>query len=801
MRLLIDADQISTLADRFRGVSMQLLNTAQTVRNDAWSAELSSRDTKVKTATEVTSRVATKYEAHASSLDSQANELRQIESLVRGDHGDQAVLTAVAPNNWGTTPRIAPLQPLVTIPTPTIRSITDAMVPVDPMMVMPNAVAALQSIPNWITPTSSTVVQQVQAQLPEEMLPVKPKKKKGLFGRIFGAIGNFFKSLWNAVKKIAKKLWKTLETTLKGVWLALKNMSFKKLLLLAGTLALQFIPGLGQAAAGLIFGAANAARVVSIASAAYNVVNAGRAAYAVVTRGIHGIGDVFGIIGGVSGALGSIGTLGQSIGGVAARVGAFATRAAAGLASVTTAFSTAANSVLGAVSQGISTVLGRVGSFISSIVPRTGPLADVLRVIGRTAASVADWVKDTVKGVGRVITDVRDWVNKTVEDVRAKFQSVVDGLAGSIAQSNPAMGTFVRTLIDRKITEGVIKITTVWDDIRKIVDDGIREALAIVLPARALITGSPALIQGTLEAALRRTTLWTGPAPEVLAAVDETLTPVVDWTPTDPTTPETVLESVATDVTPSSSPEATTTASDGVESTTSTTSPTAPSTGTGEDNLQNIPEDRTTLAPVAELVTTNETLVPTTTDAIVDAVSPIGSATIEASTVIAGSSDTPSIPAVPTVDPANKLDCVMPPDPTLPPVVKDATPTVDPAGKLDCVMPPDPTQPPVVKDSFTDGSTKDQPLPRCVLPGNPKLPTAVATPIISDHRSGILPVNDPSALDALRNNLNVITPNGPIATAWLSPVSATQSSTMQGLLGLVDPTNEHSAMLRSLVAA
>jgi hypothetical protein len=764
MRLLIDADQISTLADRFRGVSMQLLNTAQTVRNDAWSAELSSRDTKVKTATEVTSRVATKYEAHATSLDSQANELKQIESLVRGDHGDHAVLTAVRPTNWGTTPRIAPLQPLVTVPTPTIRSITDAMVSVDPMVIMPNAVAALQSIPTWITPTSTAVVDQVRAQLPEEMLPVKPKKKKGLFGRIFSAIGNFFKSLWNAVKKIAAKLWKTLETTLKGVWLALKNMSFKKLLLLAGTLALQFIPGLGQAAAGLIFGAANAARVVSIASAAYNVVNAGRAAYAVVTRGIHGIGDVFGIIGGVSGALGSIGSLGQSIGGVAARVGAFATRAAAGLTSVTTAFSTAANSVLGAVSQGLSNVLGRVGSFISSIVPRTGPLADVLRVIGRTASSVVAWVKDTIKGVGKVITDVTDWVNKTIEDVRSKFESVVQGLASSVGQTNPALGGFLRTLIDRKITEGVIKITSVWDDIRKIVQDGIDEALATILPARALITGSPALIQGTLEAALRRTTLWTGPAPEVLEAINETLTPVIDWTPTDPTTPETVLESVATDVAPSSSPEATTTASDEVTST----------------------------------------------------------------TVTAGSSDAPSIPAAPTIDPANKLDCVMPPDPTQPPVakdstpnvdpagkldcvmppnptqppvVKDATPTVDPAGKLDCVMPPDPTQPPVVKDSLTDGSTKDQPLPRCVLPGDPKLPTAVATQIINDHRSGILPVNDPSALDALRNNLNVITPNGPIATAWLSPVSTTQSSTMQGLLGLVDPTNEQSAMLRNLVAA
>jgi hypothetical protein len=335
MRLLIDADQIGTLADKFRGVSMQLLNAAQTVRNDAWSVELSDRDSKVKTATEVTARVATKYEAHAGSLDTQANELKQIESLVRGDHGDQTVLTPVPATNWGAAPTVAPLAPLVTVPVSSPRLLTDGIMSGDITTVMPNAVAALQSIPTWITPTSTTVVEQVRAQLPEEMLPTKPKKKKGLFGRIFGAIGGFFKKLWNSVKKLASKLWKTLENTLKGVWLALKNMSFKQLLLLGGTLALQFIPGLGQAVAGAVFGAANAARVVTIANAAYRVYTAGRTVYTAVTQGVHGIAGFIGLAGGVAGALGSVGTLGQTIGGAAARVGAFATRVGEGITRVT----------------------------------------------------------------------------------------------------------------------------------------------------------------------------------------------------------------------------------------------------------------------------------------------------------------------------------------------------------------------------------------------------------------------------------------------------------------------------------
>jgi hypothetical protein len=133
--------------------------------------------------------------------------------------------------------------------------------------------------------------------------------------------------------------------------------------------------------------------------------------------------------------------------------------------------------------------------------------------------------------------------------------------------------------------------------------------------------------------------------------------------------------------------------------------------------------------------------------------------------------------------------------------------------KPDCVMEPDPTLPPVAKDPII---TKPLPDPVCDLPKKTRslwripvsdikrllaspvcaLPKDFSSPALDHNLSGILPINDPAALDALRNNLNLIAPNAPIATAWVSPVSTTQSSTMQSLLGLVDPTNERSAMLR-----
>ncbi len=777
MRLLIDADQIGTLADRFRGVSMQLLNTAQTVRNDAWSAELSDRDTKLKTATEVTARVATKYEAHAGSLDSQANELKQIESLVRGDHGDQTVLNAVPPTNWGTAPTIAPLlQPVVTVPQPVVRSITDSIAPLDPMEVMPNAVNALQSVPTWVTPTSATVVEQVRAQLPEEMLPVKPKKKKkGLFGRIFSAIGGFFKKLWNSVKKIAKNLWKSLETTLKGVWQALKNMSFKQLLLLGGTLALQFIPGLGQAAAGAIFGAANAARVVSIASAAYKVVGAVRGVYTAVTQGVHGIAGFIGLAGGISGALGSVGTLGTAIGGAATRIGEFATRAGAALQSATEFVST--GGIFRVVSEQLGGVVQRVTRAIGSIIPDTGPLADVFRVIGRTASDVVAWVKNAVKGVGKVITDARDWVNKSLADVKAKYRSVMDGLLTSIGQVSPKLAELIKTGIDKRINDGLLSVTSVWDDVRNAVTAEITKALEVVRPIGALLTGNHALFQTSAQTLFERTTLWTGRPAVAVEAVEAALIPVADWTPADPGTTEAVLDAVATDVAPSTSPEATV---NPVTGDPATVTPNAP----GTDNVQTIPEDGTSLTPESVVEPTTETAPATPAATVVAPVDSVPASTNSVATTVAETPNPPNPPTVPSVTPANKLDCVMPPDPTLPPVVKD--PISDPAKKLDCVYP----ELPVVKDPITGGLPSDKPLPRCVLPTDKKLPAGV-----------VLPINDPAALDALRNNLNVITPNGPIATAWVNPVSETQSSTMRGLLGLVDPNNERSAMLRNLVTA
>jgi hypothetical protein len=755
MRLLIDADQIGTLADRFRGVSMQLLNTAKTVRNDAWSAELSNRDTKVKTATEVTGRVATKYEAHAGSLDSQANELKQIESLVRGDHGDQAVLTAVPPTNWGTAPAIAPLQPMVTVPKTFIRSITGAIIHLDPIRVMPNAVAALQSVPTWVTPTSSTVVEQVTAQLPEEMLPVKPKKKKGFFGRIFSAIGNFFKKMWDSVKKLAKKLWTSLKTTLKGVWQALKNMSFKQLLLLGGTLALQFIPGLGQAAAGLIFGASNAARVVSIASAAYKVYNAGKAVYSTIKNGVRGIAGFINLAGGISGALGSVGTLGTTIGGAATRIGEFATRAGAALTRVTTFVSS--GRIFGVISEQLGNVAQRVAGAIGSIIPATGPIADIIRVVGRTATDVVNWVKTAINGVGKVITDARDWVDKSLAAVKARYTSIVDGLTSSIGQVSPKLAELIKTSILKHIDTGLLTITSSWTELRNAVTAEITQALRIVRPIGALLTGNHALFQTTMQAELERTRLWTGRPRVATLAIQAQLTPVTDWTPTDPDAPETVPEADVSTGTPAVT-----------ETIPATTDSTAVTPQTPEtDNVQTVPEAGTSLTPEPVLETSDTT--PSAPASTVTALTDATPASTDADAVAPSVTEMSSTPSAAAVGSAKTLDCVYP-------------------------------DLPVAKDPIAGAFPSDKPLPRCVLPTDPKLPKGLVSPTVNGLGSGMLPVVDPTVIDALRNNLN-ITPNGPVATAWVSPISETQSSTMQGLLGLVDPTNEHSAMLRNLVAA
>jgi hypothetical protein len=338
-------------------------------------------------------------------------------------------------------------------------------------------------------------------------------------------------------------------------------------------------------------------------------------------------------------------------------------------------------------------------------------------------------VKNTIKGVGKVITDARDWVNKTLADVKAKYRSVMDGLLKSIGQVSPKLAELITTGIDAKINAGLLTVTSVWDDVRNAVTEEITRALAIVTPVGALLTGNHALFASSMQAALQRTTLWTGRPQVSPESVETQLTPVDDWSTTDPGTSETVIESVATDVAPSTSPDATP-IGDQVVSTDAppATDPIDTPETSGNDNVQTIPEDSTTLVPVAEV------------DGAI----------------------TKPIP-----DPV----CVLPKEVPSPVVVK---PIPDPV----CVLPKE-VPPPVV--------TKK--LPDCVYP-ELKVPKGIVSPILN-----------PSEYDALLNNLNVITPNGPIATAWVSPVSETQSSTMQGLLGLVDPTNERSVILRNLVTA
>ncbi len=550
MRLLIDADEIGRLAETFRGVSMNLLNAAQTVRSDAWVAELSPQDVKVRGAAEVTSRVATKYEDHAAQLDTQAKELKQVESIVRGDHGEPGALAAIPITSWQvSTTQIAPLPNIVTVPTPLPSNLTQMMTPIDPASVMPNAASSMQAGLNWTAPVTSTVVSVQQAIA--ELAP--PKKKKGLFGRIFSAIGNFFKNLWGKIKSIAKSLWTTLQNTLKKVWDALKHMSFKKLLLLAGGLALQFIPGLGQVVAGAlfngasaIFGAVNAARVITIANAAYRTFNFGKSVVNVVKHGIHGLTDVLGLVGGATSVLHGVGQLGG-------RVAAFAERAATSIEHVRTTIGDAANGVLKSVSTALGSVAERAVDFISGLIPNSGPLADVFRVVGRSAQTVIDWVKGAVNGVGAVIRDAKKWVNKTAEQIQAKFDSVIQGLRSSIGQQNPAMGDYVKKVLENAVNKGLLVVTSTWDELRSIIKDGIEQGLKIVAPVQVLLSGGIAsatnrfvssTIDGRIRSAVLNSQFWTGKsaATDALAA---RLTPTDEWTNPDPSMIDSIHDGVS----------------------------------------------------------------------------------------------------------------------------------------------------------------------------------------------------------------------------------------------------------------
>jgi hypothetical protein len=711
MKLLIDADQIGRLAETFRGVSANLLSAAQTVRNDAWATELNSNDAKVKVATptETTTRVATKFQTHAGTLESQSQELRKVEELVRGDHVEQCSLKKVPPSTWRPV-RVCTMPPLVTVQKRSVRSLTDGIVGVDPIEVAPRAVSSLRTVTNWSVPTSSGLVDQVQAALPEEILPTKPKKKKGLFGRIFSAIGSFFKKLWNAVKSIAKKLWKVLQNTLVGIWNALKHMSFKQLLLLAGTLALQFIPGLGQAAAGALFGAANAARVVTIASTAYRVVSAGRAIYQVAAHGIHGLGDILSIAGSASGVLRGIGQVGGSI-------GRFASTAGAHLESAVNWVS--GGGMFTAVSRTLGGIVTRFVDFIGGIVPKTGPLADVFRTIGRTGRDVIAWIKDKVRAVGKIFTDARDWVNKTIGDLKAKFRSVVDGIADSLGQHNTELRSFLHTLVDQSIVEGRLTIHSLWTDIRTIVSDGIKQAVAIVTPVGQLVAGNYAgFIQGTLTGIAQRSTIWTGPRVADDGSLSDRITPVTDWNSTGDETIETIRDATTT-VEPSANVDATDpqtidapTASD-----TETAVPTAPNVSDESPDVQVSPETGTQHVPTP----VTETATPVDVD--VDVVD----------------TDTTETETTAPTAPLNN-DVIV----------------VEPASK-------DSSASPIMPASSASSTSKD--------------------------------------LDGLRNNLNVIVPTGAKAAVWNSPVPSMQSSTVQGLLGLVDPTNDLSSTTRELIAA
>jgi hypothetical protein len=517
MRLLIDADEISKVSESFRGIAQQLVTTSWDLqgRGSDGSALLeialydptqAKNDGTVRELGTETQQIGRQIEDEARLLDERSMSLDDLAEIVRNEASEGSGMVRIPKTRWrerpvcvlpkvpttvATTPTVPvqpPTQPVVAIAPPLPETVVNAITPVNPEQ--------------WRQPPGTPpLVEQVQATIPEETLPPKPKKSGGWFGNLFKKLTSWLKDLWNKVKKIAAKLWTGIQNVFKKVWTALKNLKFKDIIKWAAIICLQFVPGIGQAVLGV--------ELAAMATTAYQIYQGASTLYNVARRGIHSFGDVIGLVSAGTGFLNGVGQVGGSIG-----------QFARGLStSITTGFNaitTGVSNVIGTVTNAITSIPARIGDWIGNLLPATGVLGTVGRTFAEAIGTASTWIKTAISTVNGWVTGVYNGGTSLINSGKTSLQGVIKGITDSIGQSSPQLGSWVGQLLNKAVDAGALALTSTWDELYKVVSGAITEVGSVtgkLDQVQAVLNGgvgASRVVSGLIQDAIKQSSVWTG---------------------------------------------------------------------------------------------------------------------------------------------------------------------------------------------------------------------------------------------------------------------------------------------------